>query len=513
MTGLIISVIAMTSGILVFQKMNELKSDIYTNARSFAELTADDIVDLEQKYLSSNSFLFFNRDLSETLKKNADTKGVKIYDFTGKILYDYETEKQSQYQGPERQADLGDLTRIKSPNLSLLTPNGQTIYLAKKAAGEYEYVDKNGKPITKPANIKVKNIIQTINNEYAVQYDLSYKNLAKRLMNSAVGIAIISLFGVVISIFFGLLIAGKVTKPLKELTIAVKEIAKGDFAKRVEVHTEDEVGVLAQSVNQMAKDLESATEAKIYKERVKKELEIAAKIQQELLPKELPVIPDLDVTGAIWPATEIGGDVYDFLTDSQGNNYFYVGDVTGHGVPAGMISAVANATIVSTIETGDIVGVVANVNKVLRSKTAKNLFLTLLLLKHTPQGQLSFVNAGHEQMLHYRAATQDVVLEKSGGIALGLFDGIADKLTQDQVQMLPGDVLVVYTDGIPEAWANEKEQLGMEEFQEIFLQIASTGASSQQIQDHLYSVVKQYMGDYEQQDDITLVVLRKLSNA
>jgi len=509
MTLLIITIIAVTSGTLVFQKMTELQSDIYINARSFAELTAEDIVQLQDKYLASNSFLFFDRDLDETVKKNSDIKGVQIYDFSGKVLYNYKEETQTQYSGEDRKISPELLLRAKSPNISLETVSEKIIYLDKQEAGVYNYVDENGRTLDSNFTGRIKNIIATVDNQYAVQYDVTYKNLFHRLLTSAIGTAVISVIGVLLSIFLGMLMAGIVTKPLKQLTLVVKEIAKGDFTKRVEVKTKDEVGVLADSVNQMAQDLEAATEAKIYKERVKKELEIAAKIQQELLPKETPALENLEVAGNIWPATEVGGDVYDFLTDAAGNHYFYVGDVTGHGVPAGMISAVANATIVSTIESGDIQGVAANVNKVLRAKTAHNLFLTLLIVKHSLDESLSFVNAGHEQLLHYRATTNDVILENSGGIALGLFDGIEDKLTVDHIDMQSGDIVVIYTDGIPEAWANENDQYGMEVFQDVLLQIAQTGSTAEQIKEHIYKEVKQFMGDYEQKDDITLVVLKK----
>lgn len=506
--SLIIIVIAATAGTLIYQKKVELEADIYRNARSFAELTAEHIVSISNQFLPSQSFLFFNRELTTILKKNPDVEGVKIYNFKGDLLYNFEEEQTKQYSGSTRTADAEYIPRIKSPNLSLLTKSGQVIYLQKLDAGEYELVDENGSPIGTNLSGQMQNIIVPVDNEYAVEYDLTYKNLISRLFTSAANIGIIAAIGIFISLILGLFMAGIVTGPIKKLTEVVGEISKGDFAKRVDIKSKDEVGQLADSVNKMATDLEAATEARIFEERVKKELEIAANIQQELLPKQLPEIAGIQIAGQIWPATEVGGDVYDVLTDPQGNTYMYVGDVTGHGVPAGIISAIANATIVSTIGDGDVISTVTSVNHVLRTKTAKNLFLTLLLLKYdTNNGAVSYVNAGHEQVLHYKAASQTAELTNPGGIALGLFDDVADKLTEDKIKMDSGDVLVIYSDGIPEAWANEKEQYGIERFQQALAKAAN--GSADQIKQAIYDEVKTFMGSYEQKDDITLLVIKK----
>lgn len=505
--SLIIVVIAATAGTLVFQKKVELEADIYRNARSFAELTAEDITSISNQFLPSQSFLFFNRELTTILKKNPDIEGVKIYNFNGDVLYDFEEEKTQQYSGTLRTVDAALLPRIKSPNLSLLTKSGDIIFLEKLDAGEYELIDENGSPISTKLFGQMQNIIVPVDNEYAVEYDLTYKNLISRLFTSAANIGIIAAIGIFISLVLGLFMAGIVTGPIKKLTEVVGDIAKGDFAKRVDIKSKDEVGLLADSVNKMATDLEAATEARIFEERVKKELEIAANIQQELLPKELPQIAGIQIAGQIWPATEVGGDVYDVITDDKGNTYMYVGDVTGHGVPAGIISAIANATIVSTITDGDVIGTVTSVNHVLRTKTAKNLFLTLLLLKYDAKGTVSYVNAGHEQVLHYKASSQVAEITNPGGIALGLFDDVADKLTEDTVAMQLGDVLVIYSDGIPEAWANEKDQFGMERFQQALIKAAS--GSAEQIKESIYQEVKTFMGTYEQKDDITLLVIKK----
>ncbi|HJN84791.1 MAG TPA: SpoIIE family protein phosphatase, partial [Patescibacteria group bacterium] len=416
---LIIVVIGATSGVLVQQKRVELIGDIYTNSRAYGELTASDIVGVGTLYLPDKSFIPFQRDLTEILKKNSDTLGVKIFTFSGEVLYDYETEELTQYDGEARVVE--DPTRIKSANASVLTTDGQVIYMKQVEAGVYDLVDENEQPIDGEIG-SVQNMVFPVNNEFAVQYDISYANLTARLLAAAVNIGIIGAIGIFLSLLFGFMLASRVTKPLASLTDVVKVIAKGNFKKRAEIHSKDEVGQLAESVNKMAVDLEKATEARIYQERVAKELEIAGNIQKELLPKELPEIDGLDIAGELIPATEVGGDVYDIIQDSKGLSYFYVGDATGHGVPAGILSAITNAIITSTIDTGDVNKILINLNRVLRKKTAKNLFLTLLLMQYAGDGVLKYANAGHEKAVHFKAAEGTAVALESKGIALSMVD-------------------------------------------------------------------------------------------
>src|SRR5690606_32671105 len=145
------------------------------------------------------------------------------------------------------------------------------------------------------------------------------------------------------------------------------------FKHRVYVKTKDEVATLANAFNSMAQELEISTKALVYKERVAKELEIAANIQKELLPKEIPVISGLDIAAGILPAEEIGGDCYDFLATDDNNLLMYLGDVTGHGVPAGIVVSIANALIYNYSHDTDMREILSQVNRILKVKTSSNM--------------------------------------------------------------------------------------------------------------------------------------------
>lgn len=512
LTSLIVIAILTTAGVLVQQKKSELEGDIYFNARSFAELSSQKIIELTEQNLKQDNFIFFLRDLNALLKNNADIASVKIYEFTGNTIFDSTTEQQKQYIGEPRQVTNPSLLqRIKSANPSILNTDNQVYFLDQVSPGNYEIISDTGQRLNseneKPTFNNLQNLVFTVNNEYAIEYNITYQNLTARLLSSAYQILLIALIAIVVSIIIGYILSSIVTNPLKKLTAIVDVIAKGDFAARAEVKSEDEVGKLAESVNHMAGDLEQATEAKIYKEKIKKELEIAAKIQKEILPTTLPTIKGLDIAAQVIPATEVGGDVYDVLLDTENTPYFYVGDVTGHGVPAGLISSVTNAVVISTLELKDPVKIVANLNKTLKHKSAANLFVTILLARYT-NNAIEYVSAGHEKSIFYSASKKTAEYLPPAGIALGLFEDISDKLKLESVKFEPGDIFITYTDGIPEAWQSDTEKYGEERFLQAALTAINAHSSATEIKDAILTEVKSFMGNYEQKDDITLIVVK-----
>jgi serine phosphatase RsbU (regulator of sigma subunit) len=118
------------------------------------------------------------------------------------------------------------------------------------------------------------------------------------------------------------------------------------------------------------------------------------------------------------------------------------------------------------------------------------------------------VNAGHEQMIHYHAKDKKVTLTPAGGLALGMFQDVGKLLKLQEVEMEKDDVLVMYSDGIPESWKNEKEMYGMGRFKRAVNDYSDL-PSAIAIRNALLADVKEFSGKYKQMDDITLIVLKK----
>lgn len=513
---LILLLFGITVALFLGEKQRELTEDIFVNARSFAELTAPGIVADYNLYLPQESFVYFNREIQKTFEKFQDLDGIQVVSYSGALLYDSETETEKQYTGAERIiADTDLLEQIESRNASVRTlDTGRIVYLKQDDNGNISFVDVNEQPVQPLApDEKIEYLVQPATDEIAVIYGVSYENLQDRLNQTIMRGLLLAIFGVGIGILISYFFASGITRPLKKLTVGAGIIAKGDFQHRVVVKTKDEVATLANAFNSMAQELEISTKALVYKERVAKELEIAANIQRDLLPKEIPSIAGLDISAGLLPAEEIGGDCYDFLKPDDKSLLMYLGDVTGHGVPSGIVVSIANALIYNYSHDVNIRDILIQVNRILKEKTVSNMFITLVMLHWDAiQKQLKYVSAGHEQMVHYHAKTGKVSLTPAGGLALGMLPDISKQLIEQTVAMEEGDCLAIYSDGIPEAWKNDKEMYGMTGLKRAISDYGHLD-SALSIRNAILSDVKEFMGNWKQMDDITLMVLKRTDKA
>lgn len=507
---LVIFLFSVTALLLIDEKEKELSKDIYLRARSFSELTAAKIVDLNKNLLAEKSFFLFNKEIKDIFQKDEDIAAIALYDYSGNVLYDSSVENERPYEGPRRRIpDPAVAARVKAGLPSYLLADARTVFLKKDAQGAYGAVDENEKQITGIADKDViKDIVYPMDGKYAVQFDVSYENLRSRVVRTTQRIVLLLIFGVLLGLGFGWYFSKRITDPLQKLTSGALILAKGDFKTRVNVKTKDEVGVLAETFNKMAQDLEASVKARIYEERVAKELEVAARIQKQILPAKMPEIAGLDIAASVIPAAEIGGDCYDFIKAGEDNHVFYISDVTGHGVPSGIVVSIANALIYSYAKAAALSEILINANRVLKEKTASNMFMTLLMLRYA-KGALSYVSAGHPEMLHYYGADKKVVTEKGGGIALGMVPDISNMLKETSVPFNKGDCIVLYSDGIPEAVSPHGEQYGIARLKRALNDQAEL-ESAQAIKTALLADVEQFMNGATQLDDITVVVVKRV---
>lgn len=504
---LVIFLFSATAFLLIDEKKEELSHDIYKNARSFSELTAPKIIDAYSSLLAENSFVLFNREIKDVFNKNEDIAEIKIHSFAGDTLYDSSTERERPYQGEARGIADPDLkARVKANLPNYLLESGRTVYLKKDAEGNYKHVNENEKEVAAIRDTdRILNIVYPFESRFSVQFDVTYKNLQLRVFRTTQRIVFLLIFGILLGLGFGYHFAFRITNPIQKLKESALTIAKGDFKARVKVRSRDEVGVLADTFNKMAQDLEISTQALVDKERISKELELAAKIQKEILPKTIPQIAGLDAAAAVIPAAEIGGDCYDFIKVDPDTHIIYIGDVTGHGVPSGIVVSITNALLYSYAGLPKLGDILVNVNRVMKAKTSQNMFMTLLMLRYK-KGVLSYVSAGHPEMLHYHAADKKVSAQKGGGIALGMVPDNSKMVNEQTVEFDSRDCIILYSDGIPEA-ANERgEQYGVQRLKRALNEHGEL-ASAEAVRNALLADVKQFTGNAKQMDDITIVVL------
>jgi len=496
---------------LVNAKTEELSADISEGAQSFASLTVKKIIQSYAQYLEPGNFVSFNRDITEVLKKTDSVSAIEIFSYGGEILYFSETETREPYSGDLRLVeDEALMERIQAGKTSILYEDGTVVYTKVDEKKNTIFVDFNEVPIETPSVIlRIKNIIVPSENAYSVLYTISYDTMDARLFAAEIQIGIIAGVGLILVLMISFILATSITNPLKALTEGATKIAAGDFTAQVSSDSKDEIGTLAGTFNRMAKDLAASIDVKLYKERVAKELELAGQIQLDLLPKARLELPDLEVSGGLHAATEIGGDAFDFIKMDDGDYVIYLGDVSGHGVPSGIISSIANALLYAMRSETDLKTIAHRLNAVIQEKSTNTMFMTMALTEWCPRTKsLNYVNLGHLPPLFYNAKEKKVVEIKKQGMALGLVDEIKN-LEQHNFPLAAEDVIVLYSDGIPEARNAQDEQYGMQRLKRIAQQAGDDLLTAEGIKNAIFADVMQFIGSRDHLDDITLVVMKR----
>jgi len=306
------------------------------------------------------------------------------------------------------------------------------------------------------------------------------------------------------------LFARIITRPVEELRRGSEAIGAGDLEYRVDVHTGDEFEDLARSFNGMAASLRNHMDelqrTTAEKERFSKELEIAKGIQQSFLPDAAPEIAGVELVARNIPALEVGGDFYDFIPVGTDRWGLVIADVSGKGVPAALFMALSRTLIrASTLVNADPALSIAHANRMIYEDSKSNMFVTLFYAVLDSQAMtLNYVNAGHNPPCLLQGEASSVRLLKARGVALGVLDDV--DLQSVKVDLQPGDVLVLYTDGVTEAINRAEEEFGEERLYAVITQ--NRHRPAEEIMAAILDAITAHAGDTPQFDDITLMILR-----
>jgi len=206
------------------------------------------------------------------------------------------------------------------------------------------------------------------------------------------------------------------------------------------------------------------------------------------------------------PALEVGGDFYDFIPLAQDRWGLVIADVSGKGVPAALFMALSRTLIrASTLANADPATAIGHANQLICEDSKTSMFVTLFYaILDSRAMTLNYVNAGHNPPLLLKGTAADVVLLKAKGIALGVTDEVS--LQSVRVDLRPGDVLVLYTDGVTEAINDHDEEFGEERLVKVITE--NRGESAATILDRILAAITAFAGDRPQHDDITLLILK-----
>jgi len=274
--------------------------------------------------------------------------------------------------------------------------------------------------------------------------------------------------------------------------------------------SEDDQRLLSIIAAQSAQVIENA---RLYKKeqfltRMQEEMRMAERIQMNLLPDEPPAIEGYDIAGVSLPAKNVGGDYYDFIRADENHCAFCIGDVSGKGMPAALLMANLQAAVRGqTSLKASVEDCLKLSNNLLFQCTEENKFATFFYsVLDTRNHEICFCNAGHNPPLIFSESKKPVPL-KTGGVVLGFMENFSYE--KDFISFNPGELLLLYSDGITEAMNAEGEEFGEDRLKDVIMN--NRNDSAEELVDKIIRTAKYHEGDQPQMDDMTALIVKRMS--
>jgi len=311
----------------------------------------------------------------------------------------------------------------------------------------------------------------------------------------------------------GIQLSRTITGAVHELYQGTEHVKEGDFLYRIPVQGHDQLADLTHSFNSMTENLGRLIVVAKEKERLESELEIAREVQNQLFPREAPKTKTLQLRGVCQPARMVSGDYYDFMRVSDESVGFAIGDVAGKGISAALLMATIQSTMRTQLSATNgnrpahlsTASLVATLNRQLYATTAPEKYATFYFaLYDEGSSSLTYTNAGHPPPMLLSGSEFQTL--DSNGTVVGAFP--TARYGERTVSLKPGDLLVAYTDGIIEPENAYGEMFGEDRLKELLLK--HEHAESAEIIRHAMEAVVEWTGSGELQDDMTMIVVRRL---
>lgn len=275
--------------------------------------------------------------------------------------------------------------------------------------------------------------------------------------------------------------------------------------------SENDLEFLTTLVSQAVISMENARlfQETLEKQRIEEELNVARTMQKKLLPKSLPEIPNYDIYGFNIPSRQVGGDYYDVITIDENHYALAIGDVSGKSVPAALLMANLQAALRVMIKRNiPLAEVVGNLNDLIFSNTDPDKYITFFIsILNKSENKFQYVNAGHNPPLLCHPNGEIELLE-DGGIILGMIPN--HNYQTGEIKFTPGDLFYSYTDGVNEAINPDEQEFGNERLVEVIK--THRKKSSQQIADAMLDSIIKFSQNNLQEDDVTMLILKRADN-
>jgi len=462
---------------------------LYTHLDETVSSLAKTIADQAAGYaINRRSDVEFDQLIVSYLRANPELQLIVITDSTGLIL-----------------AHSEDIRNIRKPYKTPAFIDEGEIGVPQR----YRVDDRRLNYLTTPIRFGERSIglIRVIYSSDQVQSRITRARQSIGLL-----ILVLLLFGVV-GIY---LLSNYFVQPIVKITHRVRRFASGDLETELPLEGAEEFFEISRAFNEMMTRLSRDQKNIVAREKMAKEIEVASQIQKTLLPRQLPLVPGLEVDAFYRAAETIGGDLYDVFAISPERYCLTVADVSGKGVPASLVMSMLRTVI--QIQSANAVSakeILIKVNDYLQKNIPPGMFITVLLvLYESTKREINLVSAGHNPMLLYRADKGEVAKINPAGMPLGmpttLGPSFEERLEEINLTLREGDAFFIFTDGITEAADRTGEQYGLDRLTKLIATELIRGVK-QEISSLSKAVVDElddFSGFAKPADDITFIIVR-----
>jgi sigma-B regulation protein RsbU (phosphoserine phosphatase) len=285
-----------------------------------------------------------------------------------------------------------------------------------------------------------------------------------------------------------------------------------DNRLRAGIFSQNDLDLLSAIASSAAIAIENARlyRLAVDKGRLERELQLASDVQASLLPHKIPEVPGWEFAACWLPARQVSGDYYDFVPGDGGQLGLVIGDVSDKGMPAALFMALTRSVVrASTIHAPSVADAITHANQLISADSGEGMFVTLFFgLLDAGTGDLTYVNAGHNAPLLCRAGGAEagsLIELRPTGIALGLAEDLP--FEQRTVHLDPGDLLVLYTDGVTDATGAGPERFGVGRLHRVIREQREASAAG--FLEMLKDAIREFTGSAPQFDDIAIVIAKR----
>ena len=345
-----------------------------------------------------------------------------------------------------------------------------------------------------------------VRNLFQFYFGASSSQYMQALQGVVLGLVAMLMIIYMFAALFAAVLIFSISRAVNRIEKGTKAVERGDFSYRIRMKPQNQLGEMAQSFDRMTESIASLLTTVAEKERLQSEIEIAATIQRNLLPKEGPQFGGVSFSAHFEPTASIGGDYYDVFNIDKSRLAVAIGDVSGHGLSTGLVMAMVKAAMTTLVEEGaDEESLFRRLNELVFRSTERRAFMTLAFtIYDLENGTIRHTNAGHLYPYLLREGVAMPISIEAPSFPLGVRHDVSGLTVE--MDLREGDAIVYLSDGIIEAQNELGDPFGFDHLETLLTE--QTDRSPSSIRDSILTAVATHSGTRPADDDRTVMVLR-----